>query len=246
MDRRTYLRTVAGLVAGAAVPVAGCSTAVGSVPAPEFPDLDDGWTQFDERRETLFEDDVAGSTVEAKAHAVAYEDESLRREFARALGTLDHPASVLAASRVSASGDLERLLDADSGAVATVEKRARERFESRLAEVGIENVERTEADSVQVDTGETAEYVRYLADLSVEAATEGTVIGEADLDTVPVAGDLAIWKHDGSLLVAGAAYPAERLSETIERRGGDPDGIEADFDPAAYRQNVRAVITGIR
>ncbi|MFB6295367.1 MAG: hypothetical protein ABEH66_00800 [Halobacteriales archaeon] len=157
MNRRTYIKTVAGIAAATAVPVAGCSTAVGSVPAPDFPDLDDRWTQYDERRETLFEREVAGTPVEAKAHGVAYEDEALRRAFADALGELDHPVSVVAATRVSVSGDLEQLLGGD--ALSEVERRARERFESRLSEVGIENIERTDAEDVQVDTGETAEYV---------------------------------------------------------------------------------------
>jgi len=99
---------------------------------------------------------------------------------------------------------------------------------------------------VQVDTGETAEYVSYVADLSVEAATGRGGLGEADLDSIPVAGDLATWRGDGSILVAGGAYPAERLPETIERGGGDPGGIDAGFDPDAYRASVRAIITGIQ
>ncbi|MFB6295368.1 MAG: hypothetical protein ABEH66_00805 [Halobacteriales archaeon] len=47
-------------------------------------------------------------------------------------------------------------------------------------------------------------------------------------------------------MVAGGAYPAERLPETIERQGGDPSGIDAGFDPDAYRADVRAIITGIQ
>lgn len=240
MNRRDYLGALAGLAA--AIPIAGCSTAVGAVPAPRFPESRlDGWERIDERRETLLEESLAGRTIEAKAHAVGYADRDLEAVLEEAIGEIDHPTSVLAASRVAISGDLESAMDADSGLLARTEEAARERFESRLAAVGLKDIQRTGTDTVNVDTGEDARYVRYLADLSLDGVRAGGVT----LDSIPVAGDLMVWRHEDALLVAGAAYPAESPSTTIERRDGDPDAVDTGFDPGAYRREIRVTLTGI-
>lgn len=242
MNRRDYLGAVAGLATAATIPIAGCSTAVGEVPAPEIPESRlDGWTRIDERVETVFEEEVGDATIEGKAHAVVYEDEQLREEIEAAIGEIDHPVATLAASRVVFSGGLGGADGTDAGVAERVETAARERFESRLREAGIEDIERTSAETVTVDSGARARYHRYMADLMLDTDAAAA----ADVDAIPVAGDLATWRGGESSLVAGAAYPAESLSATIERGGGDPSDVDVGFDAAAYREEVRAILTAI-
>lgn len=245
MNRRDYLGAVAGLATAATVPIAGCSTGVGEVPAPELPESRmDGWTRIDERVETVFEEEIGDATIEGKAHAVVYEDEQLRNDVEAAIGELDHPVATLAASRVAFSGGLGGAAGTDAGVAERVETAARERFEARLREAGIENIERTNAETVTVDSGAKARYRRYVADLTLgaEAAEAAEATG---VEAIPVAGDLATWRAEESSLIAGAAYPAESLSETIERGGGDASDVDVEFDAAAYRGEIRAVLTAI-
>lgn len=240
MKRRTYLGSVAALAAGSTVALAGCSTSVGEVSAPAFPDsMGEQWTQIDERTETLFEESVAGTTIEAKARGVVYEDVDLRSAIEDAIGELEHPVALLAGSRVAFSGDLEQALDGDL--LDRAEDAVRDRFEDQLAQMGIENVERTETGTITVDTGEEANYRRYVGDLQLDE-TSGP---EVDLDSLPVAGDLASWQPADSMLVVGAAYPAETLSETIERNGGDGSSVDVGYDPAAYRSEIRSIMTAV-
>jgi hypothetical protein len=242
MDRRDYLGALAGFATAATVPIAGCSTGVGDVPAPEFPDSRmDGWTRIDESVETVFEEEVGDATVEGEAHALIYEDEQLRSDVEAAIGELDHPVASLAASRVAFSGGIGGPAGTDAGVAERVETAARERFESRLREAGIENIERASAETVTVDSGAEARYRRYVADLTLD----GDAADAAGVDAIPVAGDLATWRAEESSLIVGAAYPAESLSATIERRGGDASGVDTGYDAAAYREEVRAIITVI-
>jgi len=242
MNRRDYLGAVAGLATAAAVPIAGCSTGVGEVPAPELPESrTDAWARIDERVETAFEKEVGDATIEGRAHAVVCEDEELRNDVEAAIGELDHPVATLAASRVVFSGGLGGAAGTDAGVADAIETEARERFETRLRDAGIENIEHTSAETVTVDSGAKARYRRYVADLT----HNGEAADAAGVEAIPVAGDLATWRAAESSLIAGAVYPAESLSETIERGGGDASDVDVEFDAAAYREEVRAILTAI-
>jgi hypothetical protein len=236
MNRRDYLGAVAGFATAATVPIAGCSTGVGEVPAPELPESEmDGWRRIDERVETVIEADVGDTTIEGKAHAVVYEDEELRDDVEAAIGAVDHPVATLWASRVVFSGGFGG--PAGIAGIPGVD----ERVESRLQEAGIENIQRSNVETVTVDSGAEARYLRYVGDLTLD--TDATAA--AGVDAVPVAGDLAFWRAGESSLIAGAAYPAESLSATIERENGDASDLDTGFDPAAYREGIRAVVTAV-
>jgi hypothetical protein len=242
MNRRDYLGALAGLATAATVPIAGCSTGVGDVPAPELPESRmDGWTRIDEATETVFEEEVGDATIEGTAHTVAYEDEQLRGDVEAAIGEIDHPVAILATSRVAFSGGIGGPAGTDAGIADRVETTARERFESRLREAGIENIERASAETVTVDSGAEARYRRYVADLALDSDAAAAT----GIDAIPMAGDLATWRAEASSLIAGAAYPAEPLSATIERRGGDASDVDTGYDAAAYREEIRAIITAI-
>lgn len=242
MNRRDYLGAVAGFATAATVPIAGCSTGVGEVPAPELPESRmDGWTRIDERVETVFEEEIGDATIEGKAHAVVYEDEELRGDIESAIGGIDHPVATLGASRVAFSGGFGGPAGTDAGVAERVETAARERFESRLREAGIENIQRSGAEIVTVDSGTEARYRRYVGDLTLETDAAAAV----GVDAVPVAGDLVSWRAGESSLIAGAVYPAESLSATIERENGGASDVATGFEPAAYREGIRAIITTI-
>jgi hypothetical protein len=242
MIRRDYLGAMAGLATAATVPIAGCSTGVGEVSPPEFPESRmDGWTRTKEEIKTVFEEEIAGSTIEAKAHAVAHKDDGLRGDIEAEIGEIDHPVSTIAASRVMLSGGFGGPAGTEAGISERVETAASERFASRLREAGIENIERTGAETVTVDSGVEARYRRYVADLALDTDASAA----AGVDTIPVAGDLATWRAEESSLIVGAAYPAESLSTTIERQGGDATDVDAGFDADAYRREIRAVVTAI-
>jgi hypothetical protein len=242
MNRRDYLGAVAGLATAATVPIAGCSTGVGEVPPPEFPESRmDGWTRIETKTETVFEEEIGGSSIEGKANTVAYEDEALRGEIEAELGEIGHPVATLAASRVAFSGGFGGPAGTEAGVADRLETAARERFESRLREAGVENIERTSAETVTVDSGAEARYRRYAADLTLETDAAAA----AGVDSIPVVGDLAAWRGEESSLIVGAAYPAESLSDTIEREGGDVSDVDTGFDAAAYRGEIRAIVTAI-
>lgn len=242
MNRRDFVGALTGLAAAATIPLAGCSTAVGEVPAPEVPrERMDGWTRIDEARETPVEEEVGDATIEGKAHTVVYEDERLRDEVEAAIGELDRPVSILAASRVAFSGGLGGAAGTDAGVAEAVERAARERFESRLREAGIENIERTGATTVAVESGAEARYRRYVADLPLDTDAADA----AGVDSIAVAGDLATWRAEESSLIVGAVSPAESLAAAAERQDGDPGGVEINFDAAAYRDDVRAIVTSV-
>jgi hypothetical protein len=242
MNRRDYLGAVAGLVTASTVPIAGCSTGVGDVPPPEFPESRmDGWTRIEAETETLFEEEVGGSTIEGKARTVAHEDEGLRGDIEAEVGEIGHPVATLAASRVALSGGFGGPAGTEPGVAERVETAARERFESRLRDAGVENVERTAAETVTVDSGAEARYRRYVADLTLDTDAAAT----AKVDAIPVVGDLATWRSEESSLIVGAAYPAESLSTTVERQGGDASDIDTGFDAATYRGEIRAIVTAV-
>jgi hypothetical protein len=201
----------------------------------------DGWTRIDVRVETVFEEEIGDATIEGKAHAVVYEDEELRGDIESAIGGIDHPVATLGASRVAFSGGFGGPAGTDAGVAERVETAARERFESRLREAGIENIQRSGAEIVTVDSGTEARYRRYVGDLTLETDAAAAV----GVDAVPVAGDLVSWRAGEASLIAGAVYPAESLSATIERENGGAGDVATGFEPAAYREGIRAMITAI-
>ncbi len=242
MNRRDYLGGVAGLATAATVPIAGCSTGVGEVSAPEFPESRmDGWTRIEEEVETVFEEEIAGSAIEAKANTIAYEDGGLRGKIEAETGGVGHPVSTIAASRVVFSGGFGGPGGTEAGIADRLETAANERFESRLGEAGVENIERSSTETMTVDSGAEARYRRYVADLTLDT----DVAAGAGVDTLPVGGDLVTWRGEESSLIVGAAYPAESLSDAIERQGGDASDVDTGFDADAYRGEIRAIVTAI-
>ncbi|AKH98443.1 DUF6517 family protein [Halanaeroarchaeum sulfurireducens] len=254
MDRRDFL-AFAGT--GALASIAGCTSALGSVAAPDVPtdELEaGGWVLQDESEETVFEETYL-ITVEAKSHSLSYGDEALRAAIReKTLGHVDGTMAMFAATRIEFSPDLASL----PGGVGTgqiidrTESEARSQFESRMKSAGLGNVERVGTGTLQVDTGANARLTTYEAEFPFDGVSFPVTDDRAlslSGSPIAVAGDLAVWPHDGAVLVAGGAYPAENVEETVTEELSEAITVTVDLDlglePERYREEVRSLVRGV-
>lgn len=255
MDRREFLAaTGAGVVAS----VAGCSGALGSVAPPNVPEnrlADEGWVLREESEQTVFEESYGPVTIVAKSHTLAYEDRALRKDVReKTLGEVDGQMAMFSATRIAFSPNLVDL----PGSVATseivdrTEAAAREQFVSQMEAAGLRNVSRTETGSLEVAGGAEARLTTYEAEFPFGGVSFPVTDEESislDGEPIAVAGDLAVWEADGSVLVAGGAYPAENLSRTLTEELSDAIAVTIDIDlglePETYRRNVRQLLRAV-
>jgi len=253
MDRRAFLG--AGAAAGLGA-LAGCSTAVGAVAPPAVPEAslsEGGWTRIDQSQRTVFEREVLGTRIEAKAHTLVFEDAQLRRQLdEKTLGNVDGTVAVISASHVDVSGDLDGLPGVRSEILSRTEAAARERFRERMRAQGLTDVERTGTGELGIDTGETARLTTYAAAFPVDEFS--VPLGESESLTVEggalgVHGDLAVWHHRDYVLIAGGVYPAENFTRQVETALTSAITVDVSVDlglePAAYRKEVRGILTAV-
>lgn len=255
MDRRRFL-TASGLAGLAGL--AGCnqvtSTALGAVAPPAVPQdqlESGGWTLDEERTRTVFEQRYGPVTVLAKAHSLVYTDTELAKRVQKdTLGSVSGTLATFAATRVKFSPDLTQLPDAARGElIDQVESNSREQFLKRMQDAGLTNVQRAETGDFPIDTGETARYTGYTAEYEVGEFSFPLPNGEqmrVDVDPIAVTGDLAVWVHGDSVLVAGGAYPAENFATTLSRNVTDAVSVNVSVDlglqPATYASEVKNLI----
>lgn len=254
MDRREFL-TVAG--AGALASLAGCSGAIGAVAAPIVPRdrlANGGWKQIDETEATVFKQNYGPVTLEAKSHGLTYSDTALRQEISKkTLGNVDGQMALFAATRINFSPDLTSLPVASSSVVDRTETAARSQFESQMRDAGLRNVQQVDTGTLTVDTGETARLTSYQAEFPFDGVSFPVTADKSVAisgSPITVAGDLAVWLHDGSVLVAGGAYPAENFAKTTTEDLSSAITVTVDVDlglePATYEQEVRTFVKAVR
>ncbi|MFB6093650.1 MAG: hypothetical protein ABEJ77_01745 [Halanaeroarchaeum sp.] len=255
MQRREF---IAATGAGTAAALAGCTGALGAVPAPAVPTSrleEGGWVLREETQETVFEESYGPVTVTAKAHTLLYGDAALRRSLReKTLGRVDGRVAMFAATRIAFSPNLVDL----PGGIATdpildrTEAAARAQFESQMRAAGLTDVTRTDTGTLAIDTGETARLTEYEAtypvgDLTFDVTEEESIA--LPIGGIAVASDLAVWQHGGSVLVAGGAYPAETVDETVTTDLSSAISVTVDvhlgLDPASYRRELRGLITSV-
>ena len=260
MNRRRFL-TASG-VAGLAG-LAGCNnvatTALGSVAPPDVPTaaLDEGgWVLQEEDSREVFEEDYGPVTVTAKAHSLVYTDDELASKVETdTLGSVAGTFATFAATRVKFSPDLTSLPESvgREQLVDQVEANSKAQFEQRMRDAGLSDVAEVETGEMQVDTGETARYTGYGAAFEVGEFSFDLPNGDPmtiDVDAIGVAGDLAVWVHEDSVLIAGGAYPAENFA--IDRRAEITDAITVDVSidlgltPTEYSTEVESLVTATR
>lgn len=257
MDRRQYLTAAAGLGAVGTVGLAHPANraAAADLPPPRVPEaaLDEGgWEQTDAWREPPFERRVGPVTVRGRGRSRRFENASRRERLREAtLNQVDTAVAVFFATRVQVRTDLPARVDAAMTAQA-VEAVARNRFEREMREEGIEAVAVGETGTLPVDTGETATLTRYTGRYPYGARTVPVVGGgQVDVDggTVGVEGWLAVWRHGGSVFVAGGGHPAENVvqrtttdvSEAVEVTVDVDLGFEPERDRRALLDLAAAV-----
>lgn len=255
MRRRRFLTAAA---AAGAAGLAGCSSASGAVAPPQIPDeqLSEGnWERVDARQEQVFERSYGPVTVTADAHTVVYEDVGLASEISsKTLEEVSGRFSLFSATRV----DLNPSLDDLPGGVGReqildrTEENARQQFRSEMDAAGLASVEQASTGTITVDTGEEASLTSYtasfpVADISFPVTDDEAITIEGG--GIDVAGDLAVWHHDGSVLVAGGAYPGQNFTRRVERSLSDAIDVTVDVDlgltPEQYREEVRALIKAV-
>lgn len=255
MQRRGFL-ALAG--AGALGTLAGCTSALGSVAAPTVPTdrlEEGGWALQDESEETVFEESYGPVTIEAKSHALVYSDEALRADVReKTLGRVDGQIAMFAATRINFSPSLADL----PGSVATeeivdrTEAAARSQFEAQMRDAGLEDVARVGTDTLTVDTGSDARLTEFEAVFPFDGVSF-PVTDEQSIalsgSPIEVAGDLAVWSHDESVLVAGGAYPASNVEETVTEELSEAITVTVDVDlglePDSYREEVRSLVRAV-
>lgn len=258
IGRRRYL----GVAASAGLAgLAGCgagdtaSAARGPPRVPESKLADGGWEQVDEQtRDPAFEKTFGPVSVAAAFRTLVYEDVELAAELRRkTLGQAEGQFSMFFATRVTLDPSLANVPDAARGPVVEqVERQARAQFESQLAAAGLVEIEQASTGELTVDTGETARTTNYTAAFPFEGISfplteeESVEIAGRNL---AVDGFLAVWEHDGSILVAGGAHPDENLALSTTKEPTSAIEVSVDVDlglaPDAYREELRSLVTAV-
>lgn len=260
MNRRRFL-TASGLAGLAGL--AGCNdvtgTALGSVAPPDVPEtaLDEGgWVLQEEESREVFEEDYGPVTITAKAHSLVYtNDELASRVETDTMGSVTGTFATFAATRVMFSPDLTSLPDSvgRDRLVDQVEANSRAQFEQRMRDAGLSDVAQVETGELAVDSGATARYTGYDAQYEVGEFSFDLPNGDPmtiDVSAIGVAGDLAVWVHEDSVLIAGGAYPAENFA--IQKRADITDAITVDvaidlgLTPAEYSADVESLISATK
>ncbi|MEF8777195.1 MAG: hypothetical protein V5A43_11945, partial [Haloarculaceae archaeon] len=125
-------------------------------------------------------------------------------------------------------------------------------FEETMTNVGLQNVERTEAGTLEVATGETATLYRYHADFPFDGGAAAVLGEELEIPStaVKMAGHLAVWHHDDWIMVAAGVHPDENYSESVQRdlETGETATLSLDLGltPSAYREDILGYIEQMR
>lgn len=233
-----------------------------TVPADELEE--NGWVRIDQTVETVL-DDAGPVTVEAIASTLRYENEGLKTDIQdtpvtieyrgqTTTGTLgdylgeafDQSMGVFAATKI----DLTPHVDELPGGLGRAEvmdpvlTQARAQFEGQLSDAGLEDVRQVGSDTIEVETGQAAEFFEYRASFTFEkmdATLQGTTITIPG-DEIEIAGYLAVWHNGRNVLVAAGAHPNENYANTItETVQGEELTVSFDLDlsPSSLREEVQ-------
>ncbi|MGM0605243.1 MAG: hypothetical protein ACQETB_06185 [Halobacteriota archaeon] len=254
MDRRAY---IVGAGSIGLIGLAGCIASAKPRP-PNVPDeslAGGGWELVDERTEEVLHQSIVGQEYTATATTEVYEDAELAAEISeRTMGFFDAQIAMYSASRITFDPDMTNLL-AGVGRdriVSEVETDAASQFESELEDAGVESIERVDEDTITVDTGEDASVTTYAGVFPFDSfafdvnEAESIEIAGGEL---AIAGQLAVWHHDDSVLVAGGAYPDENYAEAVSEDVTEGISVRVDvdlgLDPIAYRTELFDLIRAV-
>jgi hypothetical protein len=181
------------------------------------PSLDEqGWELVDRREERRFE----LPTMRVWATTLVYDDAALRAAVRSAVG-LDTAWRFFFATRLAFEPPLPPITGTAS-VYGAVRREARSAFVDDLQARGIDGIERGRAERMRTDAGDRVSLTRYRGTRELDH--------DGETHSLPVAGLLGVWTHDGSFRLAGGGYPAQSLSTAF------PDTPETD--PNAFRDEL--------
>jgi hypothetical protein len=256
MDRRRFLVATGAGVAGSAG-LAGCLASASAGP-PAVPDdrLDaNGWELVDRVRTEAFEFAIAGQGVTATSTTEVYENAALREEIAeKTLGQVRDAPLLFFAGRVTIDPDLTSLPGeiGQERMIEEVEALTRTIMANQMGTNGVEGIERVGTGTLRVGTDEPARRTDLrgtvpVGPISIPIADGETV--ELDTDALPVAGRLAVWGAEGSVLVGGGAFPAENLAVETDAALSSAIsvsvGVDLGLKPEEYEERVLTLVREI-
>ncbi|RDI72114.1 DUF6517 family protein [Halopelagius longus] len=259
-SRRAYLGVAAAAGASA---LAGCSGQGSTVSAarrpPKVPEgrLDEGgWEQTDDvTDDPAFEQSVGPMTLTAATRTLLYEDTALRERIAeQTLGRADAQLATFFATRATFDPDITSL-PAGAGRqqlLDRVESQSQQAFQSRLKQAGLTDVTKTSEETMQVASGAEARLTNFEATyafdgFSVDLGDRKIAIEGGE---ITVAGHLAAWIGDGSVLVTGGAYPDENFEREVTKSPSEAISLTVDVDlglePETYRDELFGLMKRVR
>ncbi|AFK19686.1 hypothetical protein E6P09_01725 [Haloferax mediterranei ATCC 33500] len=258
IGRRTYLGVAASAgLAGLAGCTSGTTASAGRAP-PKVPKAmleSGGWEHIGgQTLDPAFEQSVGPVSVSAAFETLVYEDTALAAEIKeQTLGQAEGQFFLFFATRVTLEPSLSNIPKAARGTVVDqIETQARTQYEAQLKDVGVTNVEQSGTGSMTVDTGDSARVTEYAATIPFESITfPFTEEKKFEIEgrEVDVSGLLAVWEHDGTVLVAGGAYPGENFELDVTKEPTDAISVSVDIDlgltPDAYREELRSIIKAV-
>lgn len=255
MNRRRFIGGAGVVGLGA---LAGCTNALGTVAPPEVPQgqLDEGgWERSDRTEETVLDRSYGPVDVTAKSTTLTYSDTELATGVEeKTLGRIDGTLAIYAASHINFDPNLNNLPGnvGRKEVVSEVETQAQSQFEQRMRDQGLENVESVGEAAFSTDSGQSPGLTTYRGEFpvgTISFETDGETF-TMDVDTIEVAGDLAVWNDGDYVVVAGGAYPAENFADTVSRDLSDGISVTVDVDlgltPDEYQTEVRALMAATR
>ena len=248
MDRRRFLAAAGSLGIAS---LAGCSAVQGAPRPPVVPEgllRDGGWELVDESRQQAFEQSVVGVSFTATTTTRRYEDRRLAREVTeKTLGEVTGEMSTFFATAVTFDPDLTNLPGGVGRAqlLDRTEENARSQFESQMRSAGLTEVSQADTGDFDVATGESARSTVYEAafpfdGFAFDVTDDASIAVEGG--TIPVEGHLAVWYHDGAVLVSGGAFPAGSYADTTTKELSAAVSVTVDIDlgltPERYREEL--------
>lgn len=253
MDRRTFIASSGLGIAS----LAGCTASAEELSPPEVTAdaiAQQRWRLSNETTRTVFERSFAGRTITAHEYARLYEDRAVRERMTEeTAGLVDAPIVVLFAARIGFSPGIDDVPGAKGRIMARVEDESRKAFTARLESSGMRRVEMIDERSLEVETGHDADLFIYRAGFPMDAFDLDLPNGESlglEMDDLEIAGLLACW-HDGEdALVAGGAYPSERVERTATSDLSKSIDVTVEIDlglePDRYAAENRSLLRSIR
>lgn len=157
-----------------------------------------------------------------------YENSEVRAELTeKTLGEVSNATLSFFASRVTFDPDLTNLpggVGRDQ-IIDQVEENAREVLVDQMEANGVERIEQTGTGTLTVESGDDASRTDFMGTLAFDPVSIPVADGETvsvETDGIPIAGQLAVWHADESVLIGAVPSPSKTSLLKSKRRSQRP------------------------